>query len=288
MPRAIEVAALAAALAVAAVVAQPGRARAFDDSQYPDLHGQWTRAPEGDSDEPRFDPGKPSGRAQEPPLTSEYQAIFEANLRDHEAGVPAVWPGPACLPPGMPAQMTAYRPLEFVVLPAITYIRIDYVRDTRRRIYTDGRGWPAETEDGFDGYSIGRWIDEDGDGRYDVLAVETRHFKGPRLFDLSGIPLHEDNETVIRERIFLDKSDKDLLHDEMTVVDHALTQPWTVLKSYRRAADPQPQWSEYICPWETTTIRIGAEIYLTDKEGLLHPTRKDQPPPTLKYFSPRR
>ena len=65
--------------------------------------------------------------------------------------------------------------------------------------------------------------DTNGDGRYDVLEVETRHFKGPRAFDLSGIPLHEDNETVIKERIFLDKNDKDLLHDEMTVIDNALT-----------------------------------------------------------------
>lgn len=281
----------AAALAVTAVLAaaQPDGARAFDDRRYPDLHGQWTRAvPAGDSEAPRFDPAKPPGRAQEPPLTAEYQAVFAANLRAQEAGAPAVWPGPACLPPGMPAQMTAYRPLEFVVLPAITYVRIDYVRDTRRRIYTDGRSWPADVEDGFDGYSIGRWLDEDNDGRYDVLAVETRHFKGPRLFDLSGIPLHDDNQTVIRERIFLDSADPDLLHDDMTIIDHALTRPWTVHKSYRRSTDPQPQWPEYICPWENHTIRIGTEIYRTDDDGVLHPTRPGQPPPSLKYFPGQR
>ena len=206
--------------------------------KYPDLRGQWTRAAApGTVDEPRFDPAKPPGRGQQPPLTPEYQAIFEANLREREAGVPGTWPGPTCLPPGMPAQMTAYRPLEFIVFPDVTYVRIDYIRDTRRRIYTDGRDWPKEVEDGFDGYSIGKWIDEDKDGKYDVLEVETRHFKGPRNFDLSGIPLHEDNETVIKERIFLDKADQNLLHDEITVLDHALTRPWTVMKSYRRAAD---------------------------------------------------
>jgi hypothetical protein len=32
----------------------------------------------------------------------------------------------------------------------------------------------------FAGYSIGKWVDEDGDGRYDVLVVETRNMKGPR------------------------------------------------------------------------------------------------------------
>jgi len=154
----------------------------------------------GPQDEPRFDPGKPPGRGQEPPLTAEYQAFSRPTCANGEAGVPGTWPGPSCLPPGMPAQMTAYRPLEFIVLPNITYIRIDYVRETRRRIYTDGRDWPKRIEEGFDAISIGQWIDEDKDGRYDVLEVETRHFKGPRNFDLSGIPLHEDNETVIKER----------------------------------------------------------------------------------------
>jgi hypothetical protein len=279
-----------AAIAFAAVLGMAhSGAQAFEDSKYPDLHGQWTRAAApGASDEPRFDPHKPPGRGQEPPLTPEYQAIFEANLREREAGVPGTWPGPTCLPPGMPAQMTAYRPLEFIVLPDVTYVRVDYIRETRRRIFTDGRSFPKEAEEGFDGYSIGRWIDEDNDGRYDVLEVETRNFKGPRNFDLSGIPLHEDNETVIKERIFLERSDPNLLHDEMTVFDHALTRPWTVMKDYRRSADPRPTWAEYMCVWESDTIRIGGETYLLDKDGFLRPAKKDQAPPSLKYFPAQR
>ena len=30
------------------------------------------------------------------------------------------------------------------------------------------------------GLFIGRWIDTDGEGRYDTLEIETRGFKGPR------------------------------------------------------------------------------------------------------------
>jgi len=279
-----------ATMALAAALCMPmAGARAFEDSKYPDLRGQWTRAvAPGTVDEPRFDPGKPPGRGQQPPLTPEYQAIFEANLREREAGVPGTWPGPTCLPPGMPAQMTAYRPLEFIVLPDVTYIRIDYIRETRRRIYTDGREWPAEVQEGFDGYSIGKWIDEDKDGAFDVLEVETRHFKGPRAFDLGGIPLHEDNETVIKERIFLDKADRNLLHDEMTVTDHALARPWTVMKNYRRGADLKPQWDEYMCVWESNTIRIGDEVYLMDKDGFIRPAKKGQAPPSVKYFPAQR
>src|SRR5260370_2609280 len=115
-----------AAIALAAVFCTANfGAQAFEDSKYPDLQGQWIRAQApGTADEPRFDPGKPPGRGQEPPLTAEYQVICEANLREREAGVPGTWPGPSCLPPGMPAQMTAYRPLEFIVFPNMTYIRI--------------------------------------------------------------------------------------------------------------------------------------------------------------------
>src|SRR5262249_42070954 len=158
-----------------------GCTQAFDDTKYPNLKGQWTRAPvAGAAGPPSFDPGKPPGRGQQAPLTPEYQAIFETNLREREAGVPGTWPGPSCLPPGMPATMTAYQPMEIIVLPHTTFIRIDYIRETRRRIFTDGRIWPHHVEPGFDGYSIGRWIDEGGDGKFDVLEVETRHFKGPR------------------------------------------------------------------------------------------------------------
>jgi hypothetical protein len=51
-------------------------ARAWDDTNYPDINGQWVRA------HPRsqWDPSRPRGLGQQAPLTPEYQAIFEANL----------------------------------------------------------------------------------------------------------------------------------------------------------------------------------------------------------------
>jgi hypothetical protein len=275
--------AISAAAVTAALCLSVSFTQAFDATKYPDLKGQCTRAaPPGD--EPRFDPGKPPGRGQQPPLTAEYQKIWEANLRELDAGVPGTWPGPSCLPPGMPATMTAYEPMEFIVLPNITYIRIDYIRETRRRIYTDGRSFPKHAAPGFDGYSIGKWLDEDGDGKFDVLEVETRNFKGPRAFDLSGIPLHADNETVIKERIFLDKANNNLLRNELTVTDNALTRPWTVMKTYQRAADPRAEWPEYMCVERNATMRIGGEVYLVNKDGLLAPAKKGQKPPSLQFF----
>ena len=74
----------------------------------------------------------------------------------------------------------------------------------------------------------------------------------------------------------------------MTVIDNALTRPWTVKKSYRRSTDRQPQWNEYMCSELTKTMKIGGETYLLSKEGLLMPAKKDQKPPSLQYFPSQR
>ena len=94
--------------------------------------------------------------------------------------------------------MIGYSPMEFVVTPETTYILMDARPRLHRHIYTDGRDFPANMagEPRFLGYSIGKWLDTDGDGRYDTLEVETRGMKGPRVYDATGIPLHADNETV--------------------------------------------------------------------------------------------
>jgi len=178
--------------------------------------------------------------------------------------------------------MIAYEPLEIIVTAETTYVRVDHLSEFRR-IYTDGRTWPDVVDPTYSGYSIGAWIDSDGDGRYDLLEVETRHLKGRRTFDASGIPMHKDDETVIKERIYLDKSNPDLLHDEVTTIDHALTRPWTVTRDYRRARDAV--WYEHICAEENHHIVIGKESYFLSANGELMPTRKDQPPPDLKYFN---
>ncbi len=115
---------------------------------------------------------------------------------------------------------------------------------------------------------MGKWIDEAGSGTYDVLEVETRGpFKGPRVYDSTGIPLHFDNESTFKERIFLDKKDPNILHDVITVFDNALTQPWTVDKTYRRAAQKFPNWSTTGCLEGSNYVRIDKEFYLLSWTG---------------------
>src|SRR5947208_4753108 len=102
------------------------------------------------------------------PLTQEYRAIFEANLKDQADGGQGTDPTITCIPDGMPRAMNVVLPMEMIVLPKTTHMIIENL-SMLRRIFTDGRDWPQEAEPAFMGYSIGKWIDEDGDGRYDVL-----------------------------------------------------------------------------------------------------------------------
>src|SRR5947209_19580244 len=157
----------AIALALVLLVLPRG-ALAFDEAKYPDLKGQWDRV-----GPPNWTP------AGKPPFTPEYQAVYEANRADMANGGAGGVPSQYCIPQGMPMMMNLYDPMEIVITADGTYILISHVNDSYRRIYTDGRDFPENTELNYVGYSIGKWVDEDGDGRYDVLEVETRALKGP-------------------------------------------------------------------------------------------------------------
>jgi hypothetical protein len=177
--------------------------------------------------------------------------------------------------------MNGYNSLEFVVLPETTYVLVEHNLPIQRRIYTDGRGWPDAIEPSFQGYSIGRWSDSAYTGHFDTLEVETRYFKGPRALDPTGIPVHADNQSIVRERIHLVGT---ILHDELSLIDHALTRPWSVDKIYERTPDKYPAWREENCPGVTLLVKIRDELYFKGANGQLLPTRKDQPPPDLRYF----
>ena len=259
--------------------------QAHDAAKYPDWKGQWARRiVTGLPGQPSFDQTKPWGYGQQAPLTDEYKAVFAASLADQANGGIGNYPTARCLAAGMPLMIIGFRPLEFVITADTTYVLIGS-EDHFRRIFTDGRDWPKEIEPTYAGYSIGNWIDEDGDGRYDVLEVETRGFKGPRAYDATGLPLHFDNQSVFKERIYLDKGDANLLHDEITVIDHALTRPWTVDKRYVRNKNARPDWEEFICAENNNHIVVGQEEYFVSADGYLMPVRKGQPPPDARYFN---
>jgi len=275
-------------LTVAFVLMMTIGAQAADPAMYPDLRGAWSRfVVRGLGGQPSFDQTKPWGLGQQAPLTPEYQKILEDSITDQAKGGQGNFVEHAlCHPAGMPFMMVATRPLEIIVTPQTTYILVGG-SDHFRRLFTDGRSWPKTIEPTFSGYSIGKWIDLDGDGRYDVLEAETRGpFKGRRAYDATGLPLHFDNLSVFKERIYLDKTDPNVLHDEITVIDNALTRPWTVDRIYPRVR--KPLWIEKNCHEANPHLTIGTEEYFLSADGLLMPVKKDQAPPDLKYFKQSR
>jgi hypothetical protein len=260
-------------------------APAQESSKYPDWSGQWSRVPDGGV--PRYDTTKPI-RKQEAPLKPEYQARFEASMRDQDLGGMGLDMAYTCRPPGMPRMMSGVALMEFLISPAVTHILFDRNDYAPRRIYTDGRDWPKIGPDDmtFTGYSIGQWVDKDGDGRYDELLIETRHVRNPRTWDQSGMPMADDDEGVIKERLFLDAAKPGILHNEMTTTDNSLTRPWTVMKNYRRAQ--KIWWGENNCIEGQSWVTIGKEVYYLSADGTIMPIKKNQAPPDLKYFNQRK
>jgi hypothetical protein len=67
------------------------------------------------------------------------------------------------------------------------------------------------------------------------------------------------------------------------VVDHALTQPWTILKTMRR--EKNPIWVEFSCSEGNVHVVIADQHYMLGGDGLLMPAKEGQPPPDLRHFN---
>src|SRR5580700_8353818 len=69
---------------------------------YPDFESQW-RNPTGSD---AWDPTKPAGLAQQAPLTPEYEAVFQASLKDQAVGGRGNNYRSSCVLDGMPRIMS--------------------------------------------------------------------------------------------------------------------------------------------------------------------------------------
>ena len=75
------------------------------------------------------------------------------------------------------------------------------------------------------------------------------------------------------------------LNVDITSIDHALTQPWTATKTYRR--DPknkEPNWHSAVCAADNSLVRIGEDAFFMSPDGYIMPIKKNQAPPDLRYF----
>ena len=169
----------------------------------------------------------------QPTLTPDYAAKLKAYKDSQKNGENVQGAVANCLPPGIPGIMSQPYPLEFLFTPGKVTIVIE-AYNQMRRVYTDGRGHPADPEPLWYGHSIGHW-------EGDTLVVDTVGFDPAT--DI-GPGLHHSDRMHVVEKI---RQVKDGRMEITTTIEdpEALAQPWTFTRAYIRHKD----WDikEYIC-----------------------------------------
>ena len=64
----------------------------------------------------------------------------------------------------------------------------------------------------------------------------------------------------MKEKLYLDKADHNILRDEITTIDHRADAALTVSRFYRRVTNPI--YEEYNCTEDNRWITIGDKLYL--------------------------
>ena len=218
------------ALALSAAVAAPPLASAADrPHDRRAAYAALAALPDLDEGVWNIDWQAPRGAPQpKPQLTSEAQAKADAALRQGLQNRNA-----NCLPPGMPEVMGWPYPIQFLYSPGLVTLAIESDSQVRR-IYTDGRGHPADPDPSFNGDSVGHW---DGD----ALVIDTVALN-PTTELAPGVGYSDQAHIVERVR----KTGPDVLEIVTTVTDpKVLTAPWTTTRRFIRHRDWTIQ--EYVC-----------------------------------------
>jgi len=180
-------------------------------------------------------PGVSPGVGQHAPLTPEYQKIFDTNVENARLGKPTGDITANCLPQGMPRIMTMTYPMEVSMAPDHVTIYAEWMEQTRR-IFTDGRPLDPDPDPTYYGQSVAHW-------EGNVLVSTAFGFVPATDLEASGLP--KSDQMIAYERFWL--ADDNTLRDEITLVDkRALTRPWTVTKTYKRAP-PGFKLMPYVC-----------------------------------------
>ncbi|MGA3295545.1 MAG: hypothetical protein ABSE45_16370 [Candidatus Acidiferrales bacterium] len=189
----------------------------------PDWGGIWT-----------FNFGGLGAKAEQPVLTptaaAELKVLEDEEAKNEEPPTESA----NCVPPGMPTIMFQPYDIEFLFTPGrVTIIQEAYMQV--RRVFTDGRGHPADLDPTFNGHSIGHW-------EGDTLVVDTVGL-GHRL-PLGFNRLQHGPNLHVVERIHL--IDPDTLEDAMTLTDpDVLEKPWHMVRTFHRHRDLDQL--EFIC-----------------------------------------
>ena len=172
-----------------------------------------------------------------PKLTPEYLAKWEVIRKSRMAGSDEFDPNARCLSAGMPNMMSMTYGMEIQHTKDKVTIYGE-LNDVYRRIFLDGRKPSQKVLDDptFAGYSTGHW-------EGDTLVVDTVAIREDTLFDTFSP--HSDQFTV-RERIRF--TSPGVLEDRITVTDPtALVEPFTSVRTYRKASPPNDELREFSC-----------------------------------------
>jgi hypothetical protein len=141
----------------------------------------------------------------------------------------------------MPSWMLiTHNALEFLFTPGRVTVLGESDGNRLRRIYTDGRGHPADPDPSFHGHSIGHW-------EGDTLVVDTVAVLPETYIAVSeavGVPNNGDLHVI--ERIRLDKPD--VLRDDLEIIaPHVLTKPWKTSRFLFRQRAQKYEIVEGVC-----------------------------------------
>lgn len=173
---------------------------------------------------------------QLPQLTPAYQAIYEENQRAMRSGDLTSNKTARCEPPGVPLNMAIPYGGEILMTEGRVTIITEWAGDVRR-IFTDGRGHPADLDPSFQGHSVGRW--EGRDLLVDTVAISTRA-------SLNTAGAQQSESLHMTERFheykpgFLEISYR--LEDSQ-----AFVKPWEFKVYWRRNPDRQDYVHEFHC-----------------------------------------
>jgi hypothetical protein len=158
-----------------------------------------------------------------------------------------------CLPESMPSWMLlTHNALEFLFTPGRVTMLGESDGNRLRRIYTDGRGHPADPDPTFHGHSIGHW-------EGDTLVVDTTNFTGKTRFRGSSANLH----VVERFR----RVDANTILYRATVDDpSAFAKPWTLEYPFVSTAGPVYEYACHEGNYAMTDILGGARRMESEPE----------------------
>ncbi len=158
-----------------------------------------------------------------------------------------------CLPEAMPSWMLiTHNAMEILFTPGRVTLLGESEGNRLRRIYTDGRGHPADPDPTFHGHSIGHW--EGGTLVVDTVGVLPQTFLA--VSEAVGVPNNGDLHVI--ERIHL--ADPDTLYDDLEIIaPHILSRPWKTTRIYFRQRARKYDIVEGVCLQGSFAERVDAE-----------------------------